>query len=169
MPRVLFLDLNDIPGNFSNCDDLICTSSFAYRDVDGGSRGTAAFQKGTTLRSTFIRADGTAAVPSPPLVRNPLNSSIILPPYLNLTLLLEGKGGKKGKQDLIISGPLPTPLMIDHYRKEACLEASDFCFRVERILGSIKNDIQMPHRIKETVFFLCASVVMEMTNLSLCT
>lgn len=55
-PRSLFLDLNDIPGNFSNCHDLICTSSFACRDVDGGSRGTMAFQKGDTLRSTFIQA-----------------------------------------------------------------------------------------------------------------
>lgn len=35
----LFLDLNDIPGNFSNCHNLICSSSFFY--VDGGPGGTA--------------------------------------------------------------------------------------------------------------------------------
>lgn len=55
LPCLLFLDLNDIPGNFSNCHDLICTSSFACWDVDGGSGGTTAFQKGSTLRSTFIQ------------------------------------------------------------------------------------------------------------------
>lgn len=56
LPSSLFLDLNDIPGNFSNCHDLICTSSCACQDVDGGSGGTTTFQKRDTLRSTFIQA-----------------------------------------------------------------------------------------------------------------
>lgn len=36
MPCFLFLDLNDIPGNFSNCHDLICTSHVAYKDAGEG-------------------------------------------------------------------------------------------------------------------------------------
>lgn len=83
LPRFLFLDLNDIPGNFSNCHDLICASSFACRDVDGGSGGTAAFQRGGTLRSTFIQTRleqllfpgffFSLSPPPLPLVRSPLN------------------------------------------------------------------------------------------------
>lgn len=43
VPRCLFLELNGIEGNFLNCPDLICTSSFARQDIDGGSGGTTAF------------------------------------------------------------------------------------------------------------------------------
>lgn len=82
LPRFLFLDLNDISGNFSNCHDLICTFSVSCWYVDGGCRGTTAFQKGDTLRSTFIQArwNSSCSLVSfflylllSPLVTDPLN------------------------------------------------------------------------------------------------
>lgn len=61
LPHSLFLDLNDILGNFSNCHDLICTPSPAcwVVDVKGEGRGLEVpshLKRGTTLRSTFIQA-----------------------------------------------------------------------------------------------------------------
>lgn len=73
--RFLFLDLNDIPGNVSDCHDLICTSSFACSNVDGGSSVT---KGGTHYAAHLSKLDGTAAAPwfllyctlSPTLVRD---------------------------------------------------------------------------------------------------
>lgn len=84
LPHSLFLDLNDIPGNFSNCHDLICTPSPAcwVVNVKGERRGlkvASHLKRGTTLRSTFIQAR-----------RNSHNSffffSFIFPPPLSETL-----------------------------------------------------------------------------------
>ncbi len=36
-------------------------------------------------------------------------------------------------------------------------------------MGLVKNEIQSPHGIKETILFLCAGAVTEMINLSVCT
>lgn len=80
--RFLFLDLSDIPGNFSNCHDLICTSSVFVGMSMGDLEVPRHFKRGTHYAALLSKLDGTAAVHwfqfflyllLSPLVRDPLN------------------------------------------------------------------------------------------------
>lgn len=59
--------------------------------------------------------------------------------------------------------------MIDHYWKKPIWKQVSSALKEKEYIGPLKNDIQSSYGIMETVLFLCASAVMEMINLSVCT
>lgn len=90
----LFLDVNDIPANFSNCWDLICTSSLPAEMSVGDLEVLCHFKRrgkgvGGHITQHFYpesRFDGTVAAHCLSFFFSFLQNSFNYYPYLNLTL-----------------------------------------------------------------------------------